>query len=361
MLPMISARLILEDGTIWRGKIFGANKKVYGEVVFNTGMMGYPESMTDPSYEGQILVFTYPMIGNYGVAAEKKARGVSAVFESSRIHTTAIIVSEYSENFSHFEAKKSLGKWMKENGVPGITGIDTRALTKHLREKGTMLGKVGTGVAIDGDGGDFYDPNKENLVARVSIKRPITYRAGKKRVICIDCGVKNNSIREFMKRGVTFIRVPWNYDFIAKGVKFDGVFISNGPGDPAIMDEAVEIIKKCMDKRVPIFGICLGNQLLARAAGAKTYKLKYGHRSQNQPCIDLETRKCYMTSQNHGYAVDSRTLPRDIKVWFKNINDDTVEGVKHKNKPFFAVQFHPEASPGPMDSEGLFDKFVKLL
>lgn len=357
---MQPAQLILEDGTIWAGKIFGANKPIAGEVVFNTGMMGYPESMTDPSYEGQILVFTYPMIGNYGVPAEKKVRGVSAVFESSRIHTSGIIVSEYSENYSHFEAKKSLGKWMKEAGVPGITGIDTRALTKHLREAGTMLGKVGTGVR-EGDGGDFYDPNKENLVARVSLRRPITYRGGKKRVICIDCGVKNNSIREFMKRGVTLIRVPWDYDFVSRGLKFDGVFISNGPGDPAIMDETVEIIKKCMAKRVPIFGICLGNQLIARAAGARTYKLKYGHRSQNQPCIDLETQKCYVTSQNHGYAVNAKTLPRDMKVWFKNINDDTVEGVKHKRLPFFAVQFHPEANPGPMDSEDLFDKFVKLL
>lgn len=354
MLSMNEARLILEDGTIWRGTVFGANKPVAGEVVFNTGMTGYPESMTDPSYEGQILVFTYPMIGNYGVPAEKKVRGVSAVFESSRIHTTAIIVSEYSENFSHFEAKKSLSKWMKENGVPGITGIDTRALTKHLREKGTMLGKIG-------DGGSFYDPNKENLVARVSLKRPITYRGGKKRVICIDCGVKNNSIRELMKRGVTLIRVPYNYDFVAKGLKFDGVFISNGPGDPAIMNETVEIIKKCMAKKVPIFGICLGNQLLARASGAKTYKLKYGHRSQNQPCIDLETQKCYVTSQNHGYSVDAKTLPKDFKIWFKNINDNTVEGIKHRSKPFSAVQFHPEASPGPMDSEGLFEKFIKIL
>ncbi|MBI5152013.1 glutamine-hydrolyzing carbamoyl-phosphate synthase small subunit, partial [Candidatus Peregrinibacteria bacterium] len=303
--------------------------------------------------------------------AEKKVRGISTVFESSRIHTSAIIVSEYSENFSHFEAKKSLGKWMKENGVPGITGIDTRALTKHLRERGTMLGKLKTQSSkvkttaqkskLESAENDFYDPNKENLVKRVSLKKPITYRGGKKRVICIDCGVKNNSIREFMKRGVTLIRVPWNYDFIAEGLKFDGVFVSNGPGDPAIMDETVEIIKKCMVKRSPIFGICLGNQLLARASGAKTYKLKYGHRSQNQPCIDLETQKCYVTSQNHGYSVDEKTLPRDFKIWFENINDKTVEGIKHKSKPFFAVQFHPEASPGPMDSEDLFDKFVNML
>lgn len=361
MLVMAEAKLILEDGTVWSGISFGADKSVKGEVVFNTGMMGYPESMMDPSYEGQILVFTYPLIGNYGVPEEKKVHGISAVFESSRIHTSAIIVSEYSENFSHFEAKKSLGKWMKEQKIPGITGIDTRALTKHLRERGTMLGKIVIGEKRDKDSNDFYDPNKENLVAKVSIKKPIIYKGGRKRVICVDCGVKNNSIREFMKRGVTLIRVPWNYDFVSKKIKFDGVFLSNGPGDPAIIKETYAIVKKCMDKKIPVFGICLGNQIMALAAGAKTYKLKYGHRSQNQPCIDLETQKCYVTSQNHGYAVDAKTLPKDFKVWFLNINDKTVEGIKHKRLPFFAVQFHPEASPGPMDTEDLFDKFVKLL
>ncbi len=355
---MKQAHLILEDGTKFDGVQFGADKSVAGEVVFNTGMMGYPESMTDPSYEGQILVFTYPMIGNYGVPDEKMVRGVSAVFESSRIHTSAIIVSEYSENFSHFEAKKSLGTWMRENGVSGITGIDTRTLTKHLREKGAMLGKIG-------DGGGFWDPNKENLVAKVSVKKPVTYRGrgqlARKRVVCMDCGVKNNSIRAFRERGVTLIRVPFDYDFVEKGAKFDGLFLSNGPGDPAIMDSTVTIIKKVMAMKKPIFGICLGNQLLSRAAGARTYKLKYGHRSQNQPCMDLETKRCYVTSQNHGYAVDGKTLGGGFKVWFENVNDKTVEGVKHKSLPFFAVQFHPEACPGPRDSEDLFDRFVKLL
>jgi len=364
MLLMKKATLLLEDGTKWNGTLFGADKTVSGETVFNTGMMGYPETMTDPSYEGQILVFTYPMIGNYGIPNGKKVKvgkkvfNVSSVFESSRIHVSAIIVSEYSENFSHFEAKKSLDKWMKEQGIPGITGIDTRALTKHLREKGAMLGKIG-------DGGEFWDPNKENLVAKVSLKKPIEYKGSgklaKKRVVCMDCGVKNNSIRAFLERGVTLIRVPYDYDFIAKGVKFDGLFLSNGPGDPSMMDSTVVIIKKVMAMKKPIFGICLGNQLLSRASGAKTYKLKYGHRSQNQPCMDLETKKCYVTSQNHGYAVDGKTLGKGFKVWFENVNDKTVEGVKHKSLPFFAVQFHPEACPGPKDSEELFGKFIDLL
>jgi len=355
---MRQIQLILEDGTRWNGIQFGADKSVAGEVVFNTGMTGYPESMTDPSYEGQILVFTYPMIGNYGVPDEKNERGISKMFESSKIHTSAIVVNEYSENFSHFEAKRSLSKWMEKKGIPGIAGIDTRALTQHLREKGAMLGKIGDDIS-------FLDPNKENLVAKVSIRKPVIYRGrgalARKRVICVDCGVKNNSIREFMRRGVTFIRVPYNYDFVEKGVKFDGVFLSNGPGDPAIMDETVAIIKKVMTMKKPIFGICLGNQLLARAAGARTYKLKYGHRSQNQPCMNLETKQCYVTSQNHGYAVDENTLTGGFKVWFMNINDGTVEGIKHKTMPFFAVQFHPEACPGPRDSEKLFDKFIELL
>ncbi|KKQ67570.1 MAG: carbamoyl-phosphate synthase, small subunit, carbamoyl-phosphate synthase small subunit [Candidatus Peregrinibacteria bacterium GW2011_GWF2_38_29] len=384
---MKKATLLLEDGTKWNGTLFGADKTVSGETVFNTGMMGYPETMTDPSYEGQILVFTYPMIGNYGVPDDKKIKvgkkvfNVSSVFESSRIHVSAIIVSEYSENFSHFEAKKSLDKWMKEQGIPGITGIDTRALTKHLREKGAMLGKVKTQSSNlkatsqksklnaartdDEDPRVFWDPNKENLVAKVSLKKPIEYKGegkmAKKRVVCMDCGVKNNSIRAFLEKGVTLIRVPYDYDFVAKGVKFDGLFLSNGPGDPSMMDLTVAIIKKVMAMKKPIFGICLGNQLLSRASGAKTYKLKYGHRSQNQPCMDLETKKCYVTSQNHGYTVDGKTLGKGFKVWFENVNDKTVEGVKHKSLPFFAVQFHPEACPGPKDSEELFGKFIDLL
>ncbi len=353
------ADLILEDGTKLSGILIGAQKSVVGEVVWNTGMVGYPESLTDPSYEGQILVFTYPLLGNYGIPGDKKINGIEENFESEKIHTTAIIVSEYSEKFSHFAAKKSLGDWMEENDVPGITGIDTRALTQHLRTNGAMLGKI---VVNKEDPGKFFDPNKINLVAQVSTKAPKTYKAsGKKTVILVDCGIKNNSIKNFLNRGVSVIRVPWNYNFLDKGPKFDGVFLSNGPGDPMLVTETHELVRKTLKKKIPTFGICLGNQLMSIAAGAKTYKLKFGHRSQNQPCMNLEDKRCYITSQNHGFAVNEKTIPKDWKVYFENVNDGTVEGVKHKSLPFFAVQFHPESTPGPVDTEFLFDEFIKFL
>ncbi|HLG25180.1 MAG TPA: glutamine-hydrolyzing carbamoyl-phosphate synthase small subunit [Candidatus Gracilibacteria bacterium] len=356
---MKKGKLILKDGHSFDGYIFGAEKSSAGEVVFSTGMVGYPESLTDPSYQGQILTFTYPLIGNYGVPAERKNKfGVSEVFESDRIHVKGIVVSEYSENYSHWDAKRSLSDFLKKSGVPGITGIDTRALTKIIRTKGCMPGKI---VVEGKNEPEFYDPNLTNLVAEVSPKKPVTYRNGKKTVVMIDCGVKNNTIKNFLARGVTIIRVPWNYDFFASGIKFDGLFISNGPGNPAMLGATIDLIKKCMDKKIPIFGICLGNQLLALAAGAKTYKLKFGNRSQNQPCVDQETGNCLMTTQNHGFSVEEKTLPKDWKVWFKNINDHTVEGIKHKKLPFMAVQYHPEACPGPLDTEYLFDQFVKKL
>ena len=355
---MKKGKLVLKDGHTFEGKIFGAEKSGAGEVVFSTGMVGYPESLTDPSFEGQLLTFTYPLIGNYGVSNDKNDKfGVSEQFESSRVHVHGVVVSEYSENFSHWHAKKSLSDFLKEADVPGITGIDTRALTKILRDKGCMLGKI----VVEDEDVPYYDPNAENMIPRVSPRKPETYEAGKKRLVVIDCGVKNNTLRHFLNRNITLIRVPWDYDFVEAGVKFDGVFVSNGPGDPALLTKTVEIIKKCFALKVPVFGICLGNQLMGIAGGAKTYKLKYGHRAQNQPCMDLETGRCYMTSQNHGFAIEKKSLPRDWKVWFEHVNDKTIEGIKHSKHPFMAVQFHPEACPGPVDTENLFDQFIQKL
>ncbi|RJQ33905.1 carbamoyl-phosphate synthase (glutamine-hydrolyzing) small subunit, partial [Candidatus Parcubacteria bacterium] len=283
-------KLILKDGTKFEGKSFGAKKDIAGEVVFNTGMVGYVETLTDPSYAGQILVCTYPLIGNYGVPEKR-------LFESEKIQVAGLVVSEYSENYSHESAKQSLGEWLKKSGVPAITGVDTRALTKKLREHGVMLGQL----VHSGTGKKFVDPNKENLVARVSVKKKKVYGKGRPRIIAIDCGMKENIVRSLVSRGATVIRVPWDYNFTKE--KYDGLFISNGPGDPVMCSKTIEHIKKAFEIGKPILGICLGNQLLALAAGTRTYKLKYGHRSQNQPCLESGTKRCYITSQNHGYAV----------------------------------------------------------
>lgn len=351
-----SAVLILEDGTRFEGKSFGYEASTAGEVVFNTAMTGYPESLTDPSYEGQILVTTYPILGNYGVPPRREKDDVSEYYESDHIHAKAIIAQDYSFNHSHWQADRSLDQWLKEEKIPGIYGIDTRALTKHLREKGSMLGKI----IIDGCGDvDFYDPNAENLVAKVSTDKVEVHGAGEKTVVLVDCGVKHNIIRCLTRRGVKVVLVPWNYDF--NTMDYDGLFISNGPGNPDMAEETVVNIRKAMDKGKPICGICMGNQLLSKAAGAKTYKLKYGHRSHNQPVRRVGTDECYVTSQNHGFAVDSSTLPDDWEPLFVNMNDGTNEGIRHKSKPFFSAQFHPEASSGPKDTEFLFDEFINIL
>lgn len=352
MLQLKQAKLTLEDGTVFTGKSFGSEKAVAGEVVFYTGMTGYPESLTDPSYTGQILVSTYPMIGNYGVPVNRMENGVHAHYESNKLHITALIISDYSFEYSHWNAEKSLSDWLKEWDVPGIFGIDTRALTKILREKGSMLGKI----EFDDQPIDFYDPNKENLVAIASCSKKEVYGNGKHKVVLVDCGVKNNIIRCLLDRDATVIRVPWDYDFTSE--QYDGLFISNGPGDPAMCDATVKYIKSAIDAEKPIMGICLGNQLLARAAGAETYKLKYGHRSHNQPVLLTGTNRCYITSQNHGFAVATETLPDDWEPLFTNVNDNTNEGIRHKTKPFFSTQFHPEASSGPTDTEFLFDDFI---
>lgn len=349
-------KLVLEDGTEFVGKSFGYEKSISGEVVFNTAMTGYTESLTDASYKGQILVATYPLMGNYGVPSdEKDEHGIHKFYESEKVQVSGFIVSDYSFEYNHWNADKSLSEWLIENEVPGIYGIDTRALTKKLRESGTMLGKI---IVNDVDV-DYFDPGKENVVDMVSVKEPVTYGNGSRKIVLVDCGVKNNIIRCFLKRDTTVIRVPWDYDFTK--LEYDGLFISNGPGNPENLQATIENIKKTLDKEIPTFGICMGNLLLGHASGAKTYKLKYGHRSHNQPVQQVGTNRCFITSQNHGYTVDVDLVSGDWEVLFINNNDETCEGIKHKTKPIFSAQFHPEATSGPTDTEFLFDDFLAVV
>ena len=350
------AKLVLEDGTIFKGLSFAKEKEVDGEVVFNTGMVGYHETLTDPSYRGQILVITYPLVGNYGVPGTDKENGMLKYFESDKIQVQGLLITDYSDEYSHWNANKSLGSWLTENDIPALTGIDTRTLTKKLRSQGTMLGRIVFNATCKKS---IEDPNQRNLVSEVSITEPREYSKGIKRIILVDCGVKNNIIQSFLRRDITVIRVPWNYD-ITK-IKANAIIISNGPGDPKMCPETVDNIRRVMKHRMPILGICLGSQILGLAAGANTFKLKYGHRSQNQPCAETGTRRCYITSQNHGYAVDTKTLPEDWREWFYNDNDGTNEGILHISKPLFGAQFHPEASPGPDDSEFIFDMFLRAM
>jgi len=340
---------------VFEGKAFGALEPVSGEVVFNTGMVGYPESLTDPSYKGQILVLTYPLIGNYGVPSDNGGNSLNTEFESNTVQIQGLVVSDYSFQYSHCGASKSLNDWLKECGVPALYGVDTRKLTKQLREKGSTLGKI----VLSGEDLPFYDPNTENLIAKVSIKDPVRYKGGKTKVVLIDCGSKTSIVRSLLARGVTLFRVPWNYDFLSED--FDGVVISNGPGNPKMCQETVNLIKKVIAKEIPIFGICLGHQILALATGAETYKLKFGHHSQNQPCTEIGTSRCYITSQNHGYAVRPETLLDGWEPWFTNANDGTNEGMRHRFRPFMSIQFHPEAAPGPTDTNFLFDEFLRML
>lgn len=357
---MKNVTLVLEDGTKFHGKSFGYDAPVAGEVVFNTAMMGYPESLTDPSYAGQLMTLTYPLVGNYGVPPfSVESDGIATFMESDRIYASAIIVADYSEQYSHWNAVESLADWLKREHVPGITGIDTRQLTKVLREHGVMMGKI----IFDDEPDNIPEAEYEgvNWVDRVSCKEIIRYNEGAgKKVILVDCGVKNNIIRCLVNRGVEVIRVPWNYDYTT--MEFDGLFLGNGPGDPDMCEDAVNIIRKQMSQsRKPICGICMGNQLLAKAGGATIYKLKYGHRSHNQPVREVGTNRCYVTSQNHGYAVDAKTLGNDWRELFINMNDGSNEGVCHKENPWFTSQFHPEACSGPVDTEFMFDRFIKTL
>jgi carbamoyl-phosphate synthase small subunit len=346
------ARLILENGHEFTGKAFGHPRSVAGEVVFNTAMTGYPESLTDPSYKGQILVSTYPLIGNYGVPKSDEDNGMPKGFESDRIHISGLVISDYSFGYSHWNAEQSLGKWLRKHEVPGIFGIDTRALTKIIREHGCMLGKI----IVDDEPVDWYDPNQDNLVDMVSTQEKIIYGSGKYKIMLVDCGVKFNIIRSLLMYDTTVIRVPYNYDY--HNDDYDGLFITNGPGDPAICQTTIAHLTKAIGADKPIFGICLGSQLLGIASGATTFKLKYGHRSHNQPVMQYQTNKCFITSQNHGYAVDHSQLGDDWEVYFTNLNDGTCEGVRHRTKPIFATQFHPEAAGGPTDTSFLFEQFI---
>ena len=384
---MTAARLVLEDGAVFPGESFGAAVSSAGEVVFNTAMTGYTESLTDPSYAGQILAMTWPLVGNYGVPPHLLENGIQKFFESNQIWVKGLVVSEYSQQYSHWNAVESLSEWMEREGIPGIFGIDTRALTKRLRERGTMLGKI----IVDDPAGnpqdvEFYDPGKVNLIAQCSCTEITEYKAvgsrqeavvnselstsldnssrnsqlatrnSNVRIALIDCGAKNNILRSLLRRGATVIRVPWNFDVTT--IDYDGLMISNGPGDPQMAEETVENIKKAFELNKPIFGICMGNQLLARAAGATTYRMRYGHRGHNQPVILQGTHQTWITSQNHGYAVDPLRLSDDWEPSYINLSDGTCEGIAHKSKPFSSVQFHPEASGGPRDAGVLFDRFL---
>lgn len=356
--------LILADGTRFEGELFGAHRHVQGEVVFNTGMAGYELSLTDPSYRGQILVFTYPLIGNYGVSPESRDEfGMAENFESEGVHVRGVIVDGLSPEFSHHSAEKSLHEWLKEKEIPGIAGIDTRALTQKLREHGVMLGQI---VPDDVEPADeLEDPNLLNLVAEVSCPRvevltPKNYNGITLAVI--DTGIKNNILRSFLRRGVRVIRCPWDADLTSIEQDFDALFLANGPGDPtAVAPTIARNIAVCRERGLPVFGICLGNQILALAIGARTHKLKYGHRGVNQPCIESGTGKAVITSQNHGFVVDDDSLPEGFEVWFRNLNDGTVEGIRHTTEPISSVQFHPEACPGPEDSHFLFDRFLETV
>ena len=365
------AFLVLEDGTLFTGIGFGAAMKTSGEVVFSTGMVGYPEALTDPSYKGQILNLTYPLVGNYGVPSNDLSFGLPLYFESNRIQTSGLIIHELCTEPYHWASKRTLDKWLQDEGIPGISGIDTRRLTKKLRTHGVMLGILQVCEAdeepnVDAllkEAGSIPDPNLTDLVKEVSVKEPVSYNVdGMNTAVLIDTGVKNNIIRNFLKRGINVVRVP--YDFSAKEIleyKPNGVIISNGPGDPKKCVVTVQSVKELAEKK-PTMGICLGNQILMLAMGGDTYKLKFGHRSQNQPALDLKTNRCYITTQNHGYAIEMNCFEKTpLECWFVNADDKTVEGIKHRTKPVFAVQWHPEASPGPYDTGFLFDEFIRLM
>ncbi len=347
-------KLVLQDKTIFEGFSFGAKKSSAGEVVFSTAMTGYVEALTDPSFAGQILVLTYPLIGNYGVPDPK-------YFQSEKIQVSGLIVSQFCQTPNHYQNKQTLDAWLKQNNVPGLSEIDTRVLTQKIRQSGTMLGKI----QFENQKIDFYDPNKENIVAKVSLKKPQIFHSdkGRKTICLIDCGYKKAILESLLARQINIIVVPWNFNPFNTSLpqKISGMIISNGPGDPKVVTETIATVRQAIENKVPILGICLGNQILALAAGGKTYKLKFGHRSLNQPVQDLFTKRCFITSQNHGFSVHNEGLPKDWQPWFVNLNDQTNEGIISKNKMFFGVQFHPEGHPGPEDTGWVFDEFINKL
>lgn len=346
------AIISLQDGTQYKGYHFGATSSSTGEMVFNTALTGYAESLTDPSYKGQLLVFTFPLIGNYGIPEENLT--MEAFYESERIHINGLIVSDYSHKPHHWKMTYNLSYWLKKNNIPGVYGIDTRALTIKLRNKGTMLGKILFYKDIP-----FYNYNKENLASQVCIKKKTIYGNGKYRVLLVDFGVKNKIFRTLIERDCTVVRVPCNYDY--RLVKYDGLLLSNGPGDPKIYQVPITYLRDVLNKEAPIFGICLGHQILGLAAGLATFKLKYGHRGHNQPVKIEGTVNSYITSQNHSYVIDDVSLPKEWSALFRNLNDSSCEGLINKIKYFFSVQFHPEGSGGPIDTEFLFDWFIQRI
>ncbi len=325
-----------------------------GEVVFNTGMVGYPETLTDPSYTGQILVLTYPLIGNYGMPAFHSSGGLHPNYESPAGTIRGLIVADYSNNYQHWNEETSLSHWLYKQRIPALSGIDTRRLTRHLRDKGSMLGKI----ILDGKEPEWYDPNKEHLVRQISRPEIQTFGDGK-RVLFLDCGTKENIIRELTIRNLQVIRVPFDYDI--SQMEYDGLLVSNGPGDPAMCTETIQRVQLAYQNERPVMGICLGHQIMALAAGASTYKMKFGHRGQNQPVLNHLSQQAFVSSQNHGYAVDIDHLPKDWKTLYTNLNDQTIEGIIHESGRFFSVQFHPEAAPGPVDTSFIFNDFAKLL
>lgn len=343
-----SATLKLSDGTAIKGTSFGSQIDAVGEVVFTTGMVGYPESLTDPSFAGQILVLTYPLVGNYGVPDLSQ-------WESQKIWCKGLIVSNYQDKPSHFESHMSLGVWLKNQGIPALEIPDTRELTLKLRQNGTMKGVIFFGDKPPKE----TSLNLQNIVGQVSQKSPTVEGCGKLHITLIDCGAKQGIRQSLLQRNVTLTTVPWNYDFLKEGIKTDGIVVSNGPGDPTDVPETIAVVKKALSKKIPLFGICLGNQILCLASGGNTYKLKFGHRGQNQPVQDQVTSKCFLTTQNHGYAIGK--IPSGFKPWFLNLNDQTNEGIYHETLPFSSVQFHPEAKPGPLDTDYLFDDFLKVV
>jgi len=346
------AKLVLADGSQFSGRAFGADREVCGEVVFNTGLSGYVETLTDPSYRGQILVLTYPLQGNYGVP--------DGPFESARIQVEGLVISRHATHPSHHESRRSLGDWLKSQDVPAIEAVDTRTLTRRLREHGTIQGYLLHDGTTAATAQTSIRPVDMDRVAELVAPKAVTrHTGGDTPILVIDTGAKASIARKLQSRGASVITAPFMCHWEPLLDEVRGVLLTNGPGDPASLMPLVERIRTVLDRNLPVFGICLGHQLLALAAGGRTYKLPYGHRSQNQPVMDMFTRHAYVTSQNHGYAVETESLPGDWQPWFVNLNDGTNEGLRHRSRPFMSVQFHPEAAPGPRDTEFLFDEFLQ--